>query len=337
MALATAKQINEKYLKDWDVTTYIHHAGQLQNLCPDEPFTGMRTLGGCSGFLIDHDVLVTAGHCSLYAENQCKGESWLFNHFSNKVESNQYHLQKSNLYRCVQVLDYRHDQVADYAVLRLDRPVPNAIPFQPNMNNQIQYNDSLAVLGYPLGLSFYYTPGGSVQSMNDNTLLTDLDVYDKNSGSLVLNLRTGKAEGIVTNGVAGLTINPIDGCLETKSHQSTLTYVNRLNQIPYLQNHYASQTNVSEFQVINNCTQKVRIVGKFRSLTNNSLTTKMTNMEPGSIVQFQSSTGNLYLHAKTEPGVVLVQGKDFYGFVDKSHNEEIGFLKFTNTNIYLCE
>lgn len=219
MAKATAKQIDLKYVTEFNETSLAHPARQLQNLCPGERFANQSTLGGCSGFLIAPDVLVTAGHCADYASEGCGNEAWLFNHFQNNPIDGKYQFAKADLYRCTQVLASRYDNDSDYAVLRLERAVLGASPFKPDLANTTKPNDALAVLGYPLGLSFFYAPGGSVLKIDANLLHTDLDAYDKNSGSAVLNLRTGLVDGIVTNGFAGLSINPIDGCLETKFHK----------------------------------------------------------------------------------------------------------------------
>src|SRR4051794_34146825 len=66
LALATATQIELSSLKSLNEKQSTYPAGHLYGFCPDDPRANQRTLGGCSGFLIAPDVLVTAGHCRQY-------------------------------------------------------------------------------------------------------------------------------------------------------------------------------------------------------------------------------------------------------------------------------
>lgn len=338
MAKATATQISLKRVISIDSENSAYPAATLQNLCPGDRFKDNKILGGCSAFLVGKDILVTAGHCNPdYKTNRCDDEGWLFNHNSN-VTGDRYPIKNRDIYKCAEVLDFKHAEGVDYAVVRLDRPVAGATPFVPNLGNDVYQKDALAVLGYPLGLPFTYTPGGNVIDFDRTHMRTDLDGYTKNSGSVVLNLRTGRAEGILTNGSAGLSINPLDGCQETLRAGNGITLVNRLDQIPYLKKMFPSFSNKKTFTLFNQCGVKANVIAKFRALADSAFATKVFPLAPGESLQIDTALeSSMVLFARDDSGRKLVSGKDFYGFENSGREEEFGFKEFSAAQIYLCQ
>ena len=158
LAKATATQINLKYLD----SNGEYPTGKLQNLCPGERYSTTPTLGGCSGFLIAPDILATAGHCFDY-KNGCENDGWLFNHFQAPDYPRQ-KLNKDDIYKCIEVLDFKHDMQGDFALLKLDRPVEGVTPFQIAKWNESRSGDPVVVLGYPIGLPFTWTGDGRIVS-----------------------------------------------------------------------------------------------------------------------------------------------------------------------------
>jgi V8-like Glu-specific endopeptidase len=337
MAKATATQISLKRVISIDSENSAYPAATLQNLCPGDRFKDNKILGGCSAFLVGKDILVTAGHCNPdYVARRCDGEGWLFNHNAN-VTGDRYPIKNRDVYRCTEVLDVKHSDGVDYAVVRLDRPVAGATPFVPNLGNDVYEKDPLAVMGYPLGLPFTYTPGGNVLSFDRTHMQTDLDGYTKNSGSVVVNLRTGRAEGILTNGTAGLSINPLDGCQETLRLAKGVTYINRLDQIPYLRQNYRTFSNKKVFTLSNQCGTGLNVIAKFRSLSDSSFATKTFTLAVGETLQLDTALGSpMLLFARDNAGNKLVSGKDFYGFENQGREDEFGFKEFTAEQISLC-
>lgn len=337
MAKATATQISLKRVIVGNGENSFYPAGNLQNLCPGERFKGHKILGGCSAFLVSKDILVTAGHCNPdYKANRCEDEGWLFNHIEN-VTGERYPIKNRDIYRCAEVLDHKHSEGVDYAVIRLDRPVAGATPFVPNLGSDLHEKDPLALLGYPLGLPFTYTAGGTLLKFDRTHLQTDLDAYTKNSGSVVVNLRTGRAEGILTNGSAGLSINPLDGCQETKRAASGITFVNRLDQIPYLRKKFASFSDRKTFILTNECGMRASVIAKFRALGDSAFVTRTLSLEAGEKLQLEAALGSpMVLFARDGSGKKLVSGRDFYGYEDQGRQEEFGFKEFSEAEIRLC-
>lgn len=331
LAEATATQLSAKYLKDIDDKTMSYPTGKIQNQCPGEKFAGERTLGGCSGFLIAPNILVTAGHCKDYSQADCSDDAWLFHHYSSPPEGRAL-LKKEDIYFCEEVLAFEHNQEADYAVLKLNRSVPNATILKVDPRDQAELNDPVAILGYPLGLPFTYTPGGRILTKSKEYLQTDSDAFKNNSGSALVNMRTGYVEGILTNSKRGVTLNSLDGCAESIHHpqDSFKTITNRLARIPYIQSHYIKEKKLSAFTIKSSCSNPVSVVAKYRSSYDHSWHTQVhEELKPGEELKIQTKHQSVFLFAKDSSGKALIRGKDFYGFADSSRFEEFGFKEFT--------
>lgn len=340
LADATATQLNSKYLKKIDQDHSSYPSGQIQNQCPGEKFSEMRILGGCSGFLVAPDVLVAAGHCNDYRADGCSSDVWLFKHYSSP-NSSMATLKNENLYSCTKVLAYRHDQEADYVVLKLDRPVKNANILKVDTRNQSEIHDPVAILGYPLGLPFTYTPGGRIQTKNQAYIQADLDAFKNNSGSAVVNLRTGFVEGILTNSMKGHSMDSLDGCVQSVHHpqNSYKTLINRVTRIPYIQEMFKQERKLSQFRISSKCTENATVIAKYRDANNQAWTTQIReDFKAGETLEIETKYQDLYLHVKTSSGKTLIRGKDFYGFVDQSRFDEYGLKRFTSeqNQIELC-
>ncbi len=335
LAKATATQLSKRYINTLEeVSSY--PSGKLQNQCPGEKFSNEPTLGGCSGFLIAPNILVAAGHCKDYRAGGCEDDAWLFNHFS-PAKKGKHHFKTKDLYYCKKVLDFKHDGEGDFVVIELDRKVPNVTPLEMDTKNLAKKGDPVAVLGYPLGRSFTYTPGGRVLSKNKNYLRVDSDAFKNNSGSALFNIRTGKVEGVLTNARRGMSQNSLDGCQLAKSYKENIVLVNRLKRIPFLNKNYAFSETSSKLQLVNNCPTSVKGTLKYRSLEENDWITENFELDPSEEKLVSNYRNNeIYLNARTNKES-LIRGKDFWGFADNSRNDEFGFKKVSaNHDINLC-
>ncbi|GAB4020779.1 MAG: hypothetical protein Fur0010_23730 [Bdellovibrio sp.] len=337
LASATATQIEVRYLKESNIEEYATYpSGKLQNTCPGEKYSEFHTLGGCSGFLIDENILVTAGHCRDYSKG-CDQEAWLFNHF----ESPQYpqaKLKKENIVRCLEVLDYRHDGEADFAVLKLERKIKNATILKIDLADQAETNDPVAVLGYPLGLPFVYTPGGRIIKKEKNLILTDSDAFKNNSGSALFNLRTGYVEGILTNSMRGMSSNQLDGCQLSLHYKQNdyKTIINRLSRIPYLQKNYSFTEKLKKFEIYNKCNISLKGIIKYRDYESNDWKTKSVVINPEeSVVVNESDRSNYFLHIRSLDNHKILSGKDFYGFENSDRETEFGFKKIEDKKLVI--
>lgn len=170
------------------------------NWCSNEPFNNQGTSAFCSGFLVGPDLIVTAGHC-IRSQSSCNTTKFAFG-FALKSRSHDYTtLSKDDVYSCAELLTTKVENAgADYAVVRLDRPVKNYRPLNIRRSGTISTNTDLVVIGHPSGLPSKIADGASVRSVRSSYFIANLDTYGGNSGSAVFNTRTLEVEGILVRG-----------------------------------------------------------------------------------------------------------------------------------------
>ena len=91
--------------------------------------------------------------------------------------------------------------MADYAVLKLDRPVVGRTPLKYRKEGKPADDAVLTVIGHPTGLPTKITAAADMRS-NTNPIyfVTNADTYGGNSGSAVVDSKTGIVEGILVRG-----------------------------------------------------------------------------------------------------------------------------------------
>ncbi len=321
LSKATATQINLKYLNQQGE----YPTGKLQNMCPGEKYSSTPTLGGCSGFLIAPDILATAGHCFDY-KNGCDNDGWLFNHFK-APEYPKHKLDMNSVYKCIEVLDFKHDMEGDFALLKLDREVVGITPLKLAKKNEARSNDPVVVMGYPIGLPFTWTGNGRIISVDKNFLRVDNDAWKNNSGSALFNMRTGKVEGILTNSKKGLSFSPTDGCRLSINHKQDdhVTLVNRLQRISFLENQFEESLAL----IFENTTnENIHLSVKYRDKTSNDWKTEniiLPSFQRSK--EFYSTNEEFYVFAESESKRSVIKGRDFYGFPNSPQGREVGYKK----------
>lgn len=170
------------------------------NWCSDEPFQNQGTGAFCSGFLVGPDLLVTAGHC-IRSQSSCRTTKFAFG-FALKTRDHDYKtLSTDDVYSCGELLTSKVEGAgADYAVVRLDRPVKGYQPLPIRRSGSITRNTELVVIGHPAGLPSKIADNARVRSVNSSYFVANLDTYGGNSGSAVFNTRTLEVEGILVRG-----------------------------------------------------------------------------------------------------------------------------------------
>lgn len=198
-------------LKDW------------QRLCSSERFINQPTAATCSGFLVAPDVLVTAGHC-IYNVSECENHSWVFDYANTSEEKAAFTFNKNQIYHCTQIIarEKNTDDMNDYAVLKLDRPVTGRVPLKYRTDGKISDDAVLTVIGNPSGLPTKITSGAEIRN-NSNPIFftTNSDTYGRNSGSAVINSKTGVVEGILVRGDVDFTQSKTDTCNVSIHHDQT--------------------------------------------------------------------------------------------------------------------
>lgn len=209
------------------------------NICPHERFSEQTILPDCTGFLIAPDVLITAGHC-VETEFQCRNSSWVFG-FKEGVER----LPHRDVYRCQEIITQGFSLLSfitkDYAMLKLDRPVEGRRPLPIRTSGRARIGDPLAVIGHPSGLPLKVADEASVRRSRIAFFYTDLDTFQGNSGSPVINLDTSEVEGILVEGEEDYTFDSTRGCYVSRRFNAfergnAMEKVFRINGVPGIQN-----------------------------------------------------------------------------------------------------
>jgi len=183
-------------------------------LCPSEPFADQPAAANCSGVLLDADILATAGHCITGAAD-CASAAFVFGFEMLDASTPVLTVPAANVYFCDYIIQRAFaGDGADWAVVRLDRPVTSHQPQTIRCDGAVPDGQPLVMIGHPSGLPTKIAGGATVR---DNTPAThfraNVDAYGGNSGSPVLDATTLLVEGLLVRGNADFVLG--DGCLES--------------------------------------------------------------------------------------------------------------------------
>ena len=175
--------------------------GTGYSLCKEEPFYDQVSGAFCSGSLIGPDLLMTAGHC-ITSQASCEGTKFVFGFGIKKQGELPTSVASSEVYGCKTLIG--REQVnsgADWALIKLDRPVSGHKPLTLNRTGAIADKTPLFVIGHPAGLPTKVAGGAWVRDSSPSGYFkANLDTYGGNSGSGVFNAKTGLIEGILVRG-----------------------------------------------------------------------------------------------------------------------------------------
>lgn len=191
--------------------------GLAFNLCKDEPFYNQPTKAFCSGFLIDKDIIVTAGHCLRNSFN-CERVRFVFDYSYRDSGEDPLLARPEKVFTCQQLLFQVSKGVSgeDFAIVQLDRPVTEFKPLRLRTDGNINAGDSLTVIGYPEGLPGKIAHQGQVRNdSNPVFFVADLDAFGGSSGSAVFNSETGLIEGLLVRGEKDFSYNHENGCYKS--------------------------------------------------------------------------------------------------------------------------
>lgn len=203
LSRSTAAQILNSDLS-YKEGIYTLISGTLMDLgiCQSERFSNQKAAAQCSGFLVAEDILVTGGHC-IKSLSDCDQHSWVFDFANTTEEKSQFTFTKDQVFHCTQILalEKNSGSLDDYAVLKLDRPVPGRTGLKFRTEGKASNDVELTVLGYPTGLPLKIIPHAEMK-YNGNAVFfsTNADTYAGNSGSPVVDSKTGIVEGLIVRG-----------------------------------------------------------------------------------------------------------------------------------------
>lgn len=172
--------------------------GDYNELCPTEKYIEQSTPAYCSGFLVADNIIATAGHC-VQDTNFCKDAQFVFGFMKDSKSRDPNIVKPDDVYGCKRVL---HEEIksdgADFALVELDRPVVGRKPVE-FAKKSVGINDSLFVIGHPVGLPMKIAGAASVRSTETGFFVANLDTFGGNSGSAVFN-KNDEVAGILVRG-----------------------------------------------------------------------------------------------------------------------------------------
>ncbi len=174
--------------------------GIYRNLCSRERFREQPSGAFCSGFLVAHDVIATAGHC-VNADN-VTDVRFVFGFRMRNADAAETVINNSEIYRGASVIGRQMDgNGADWSLIRLDRSVTNHRIASIRTTGRVGDSQALHVIGHPSGLPTKFADGAEVRSNQSNAFfVANLDTYGGNSGSPVFNSSSHEVEGILVRG-----------------------------------------------------------------------------------------------------------------------------------------
>lgn len=183
--------------------------GSEMNLCSDEPFYDQPTAANCSGSLVGDDLIATAGHC--ISSSDCQKYSFVFGFKMLDRSQSQETVPASEVYKCKEIVAHEYSTGADYALVRLDRPVRGHRILNLQQNPVVP-GDQIYVIGHPSGLPTKVADGALVREQKGAFFVSNLDTYGGNSGSAVFNEKTNEVVGILVRGAADFAYDRAAKC-----------------------------------------------------------------------------------------------------------------------------
>jgi V8-like Glu-specific endopeptidase len=180
----------------------------VQKLCKGERFETQPSGAYCSGTLVAPDTVLTAGHCI----RELSGDDtigmlpetrFVFGYWMKDAATPPGDIPAEQVFAGKKLLGGEASDARDWALVRLDRPVPENIakPVTDWTLDPVQKGQKVFVIGFPSGIPLKYAPGASVRDESKpGFFVADLDSFGGNSGSGVYDQATKKLIGILVRG-----------------------------------------------------------------------------------------------------------------------------------------
>jgi len=187
------------------------------NLCSGAHYETEPEISYCTAFVVGPDLVATAGHCVPRILDHVRlvfGYRAIRPHADSQIVRK---ISKTQVYKISDVVQCRDNEplkqndkckgdgqggrTLDYALLRVDRKIPDHLPLPLDTTNGVAKQDELYVVGYPLGLPMKLADQGLVRDISSvGYFVSNLDTFAGNSGSPVMLAGTLTVEGILVRG-----------------------------------------------------------------------------------------------------------------------------------------
>lgn len=173
------------------------------NFCESEKFLDEPIVSSCTAFLIQKDVILTAGHC-VKDKFDCKKQTWVFdytNSADNLFQNFEISFLESKSVKCIELISHAVNQKSDYAIIKINKKIEDRPFLKLNQAQKTSTNASFFMLGHPLGMPLIQTDQIQIRENHlEHVFKTNADSFSGNSGSPLINLETGLVEGILIRG-----------------------------------------------------------------------------------------------------------------------------------------
>lgn len=201
-------------LSSGEVRLKVTPLGAVYDLCTDELFREQPTAADCTGVLIDDDLVLTAGHC--FEEVPCTDYLYAFDYYYRSKEQLE-SLRAGAIYGCRKLvareISSRNGRQLDYAVVQLDRPVPDRKPVSVR-SAAAEQDEPLVVIGMGSGLPIKVDSGARViqpRSYERDYFMLEADTFEGSSGSAILDKKGGLL-GVLVRGGEDYVNSPTADC-----------------------------------------------------------------------------------------------------------------------------
>lgn len=166
---------------------------EKHNVCSDQKYATQNAIGECTAFLVAPDILMSAGHCMYVDGNDykstCENIAFAFDY-----EKGVHNL--SQVVECEEVIFHRWDEQesSDYAIIKLKEAVTDRPHLKLSKN--IYDGQEIFSVGSGLGLPKKISRHGKVQRHEHQHINYDLDLFGGNSGSPIVDKKTGEVIGV---------------------------------------------------------------------------------------------------------------------------------------------
>ena len=194
------------------------------NWCADERFADQPAVATCTAFLIGLSTVATAAHCINAADDSagplynCSEVVFVFDYAMMDDGETRRRYQHDQIYYCKKIVAHHYTAASgDWAVIELDRNTTRApLPLYRSAPATIG-NQTLELVGHPLGLPLKWVRNGRVLKSENKTFTAAIDSFEGNSGSpiLIRSERGIEVVGVLSKGERDYTI-PKGNCLRTR-------------------------------------------------------------------------------------------------------------------------